>query len=436
MTKVIDIEPLTRLEGHGKLTIKLTDDEKVDKVMFSVTSTRFFEKFLEGRAMEQAPRITPRICGICPVPHHLASSKAVDDAWGLKIPKTAENLRRLMINAKQISSHALHFFALAAPDFVFGPLADPKVRNVVGIIKHKPEWGKNALEIMKIAQQFIYDYAGKAIHPMNSLPGGVAMPLPEDVRDKYVNKMDRLVELTEWTVDLANTVVNHYLDVIKVLGTTPLYSVGITNNGVHDIYDGKIRVMDPDGKVMEDRPPQEYLEFLGEYVSPHSLATHIFYKPTGYPEGIWDAGPLPMLNIADKMKTPMADKALKDMQEIVGKPCHMPLVNNWARIIELVEAVEMMKTLLEDSNICGTDVKLSDVEPREGVGVGCVEAPRGMLIHNYWSDEKGLVKKANLIVATNNSIGAEQKVMETMAKQIFDEKVLDKIKIPDPIIPT
>ena len=436
MGKVINIEPLTRLEGHGKLTIKLTDDEKVDNVLFSVTSTRFFEKFLEGRPMEQAPRITPRICGICPVPHHLASSKAVDDAWGLRIPKTAEKLRRLMINAKQISSHALHFFALAAPDFIFGPLADPAIRNVVGIIKHKPEWGMNALEIMKITQIFIKDFAGKAIHPTNSLPGGMARPLPEDLRDKYIKKMDRLVELTLWTVDLAKTVVNHYLDVITTLGVTPLYGVGPCKNGVHDIYDGNIRVMDPKGKIVVDKPPQEYLEFLAEQVVPHSLATHIFYKPAGYPAGIWDAGPLPMINIAEKMKTPLADKALKEMREVIGRPCHMPLANNWARIVELVEAVEMMKTLLEDSDICNTDVMLSDVQPRKGIGIGMVEAPRGMLIHNYWSDDKGLIEKANLIVATNNSIGAEQKVMEILAKQVFDEKILDKIKLPDPIIPT
>ncbi|MHA1230193.1 MAG: Ni/Fe hydrogenase subunit alpha [Candidatus Helarchaeota archaeon] len=437
MGKVINIEPLTRLEGHGKLTIKLGDADKVEKVMFSVTSTRFFEKFLEGRPMEQAPRIVPRICGICPVPHHLASSKAVDDAWGLKIPKTAEKLRRLMINAKQISSHALHFFALAAPDFVFGPLADPAVRNVVGIIKHKPEWGKNALEIMKIAQIFIKDYAGKAIHPMNSLPGGVARPLPEEIRDKYLKMMDRLVELTLWTVDLAKTVVEKYLDVIKTLGVTPLYYIGLTDeNGVHDIYDGVIRVQDPDGKIVVQKPPQQYMDFLGEYVAPHSLATHIFYKDVGYPDGIWDGGPLPMINVAEKMKTPLADQALKEMRDITGRPCHLPLANNWARIIELVEAVERMKQLLEDPDICDTDVMLSDVEPKEGVGVGCVEAPRGLLIHNYWCDDKGIIKKANLIVATNNSIGAEQKVMETLAKQIFEEKILEKIKLPDPIIPT
>jgi len=434
MGKVIDIEPLTRLEGHGKLTIKLSDDNKVEKVMFSVTSTRFFEKFLEGRPMEQAPRIVPRICGICPVPHHIASSKAVDDAWGLKIPKTAAKLRKLMINAKQISSHALHFFALAAPDLLFGPFADPAIRNVVGIIKYRPEWGKNALEIMKIAQMFIKDFAGKAIHPMNSLPGGVARPLPEEIRDKYLKQMDRLVELTLWTVDLAKKVVEAYLDAIKVLGTTPLYYVAVCNNGIHDIYEGNIRVMDPDGKIVVDKPPQQYLEFLGEEVVPHSLATHIYYKPAGYPAGIWDSGPLPAINVADKMATPLADKALKEMREITGRPCHFPLANNWARVIEIVEAVETMKQLLEDPDICDTDVMLSDVEPKEGVGVGLVQAPRGMLIHNYWCDDKGIITKANLIVATNNSIGAEQKVMETLAKQVFEENILSKIKLPEPFI--
>ncbi|TFG96827.1 Ni/Fe hydrogenase subunit alpha [Candidatus Thorarchaeota archaeon] len=434
--KTIRIDPVTRLEGHGSLTIKLGPGNKVKDVQFNVNSTRFFEKFLEGRPMEEAPRIAPRICGICPIPHHLASVKAVEAAWGITPPPAAVKLRRLMIEAKQLSSHAIHFYALAAPDFVFGPFADPSVRNVAAVLKHLPDVAVQAIKLMEFGQELIKTVGAKSIHPTTAIPGGQLAPLTEEDRDLFLGKVPEMLENIHKTVDLAKTVVNAYIDVITKVAVVPTYYVGLTNNGVLDIYDGKVRVMDPEGKIVADFEPKDYTKYYGEHVAKHSYATHIYYKPAGYPEGIWRANTLARCNIADKMATPIADAALQEMRELVGRPSHHTFAYHYARIVELVQAAEWCKTLLEDPDICSTDIKLSDVEPRAGDGVGIVEAPRGTLMHNYVSDDKGMLVKANLIVATNNNIAGIEKSLLVAAKQIFEDKVHESLKLPDPLVKT
>ncbi|MHA1484849.1 MAG: Ni/Fe hydrogenase subunit alpha [Candidatus Thorarchaeota archaeon] len=434
--KVIRIDPVTRLEGHGTLTIKLGPGNKVKDIQFNVNSTRFFEKFLEGRPMEEAPRIAPRICGICPIPHHLASLKAVEAAWDVTPPPAAIKLRRLLIEAKQLSSHAIHFYALAAPDFVFGPLASPAVRNVAAVLKHLPDVAVQAIKLMEFGQELCATIGAKAIHPTTGIPGGMLYALKEEERDDWLKKVPEMLENIHKTVDLAKTVVNLYIEVITKLAVTPTYYVGLTNDGTHDIYDGKIRVMDPDGKIVKEFMPHEYTKYYGEHVPKHSYATHIYYKPAGYPEGIWRANTLARCNVNDRMATPLADAALKEMRELVGRPSHHTFVYHYARIVELVQAAEMIKTLLEDPEIVSTDVKLSDVEPKAGNGVGVVEAPRGILLHNYESDDKGMLVKANLIVATNNNIAGIEKSLMVAAKQIFEDKVLEKITLPEPMVKT
>ncbi|MHA2242270.1 MAG: Ni/Fe hydrogenase subunit alpha, partial [Candidatus Thorarchaeota archaeon] len=277
--RTIKIDPVTRLEGHGALTVKLGADGKVKDVQFNVNSTRFFEKFLEGRPMEEAPRIAPRICGICPIPHHLASVKAVEDAWDVTPPPAAIKLRRLLIEAKQLSSHAIHFYALAAPDFVFGPFADPAVRNVAAVLKHLPDVAVQAIQIMEFGQELCATVGVKAVHPTIAIPGGMLSPLKEEKRDEWLKKVPAMIENIHKTVDLAKTVVNAYLDVITKVAVTPTYYLGLTNNGTHDIYDGKVRVMNPEGKVMVDFEPRDYPKYYGEHVPDHSYATHIYYKP-------------------------------------------------------------------------------------------------------------------------------------------------------------
>jgi F420-non-reducing hydrogenase large subunit len=432
--KTIKIAPVTRLEGHGELTLKLGKDGKVKDVQFNVSSTRFFEKFLEGRFGEEAVRIAPRICGICPEPHHLAATKAIEAAWNIAPPPAAVKVRRLLINAKQFSSHALHFFALAAPDFLAGPLGDPAKRNVVAIIKTLPDVGKMALEMMQFGQDLCAAIGGKAIHPVTSIPGGLTNPFSAEKRDEYLKRSEKVLEWTTQTVDLAKKVVQDYWDPITKLAVTPTYYLGMHDHGNHEIYEGNVRVMDPSGKIVADFKPKDYRKYYGEYVSDHSYATHVYYKPEGYPKGVWRANTLARCNVVDQMATPLAQEALKEMRDALGRPIHATFAYHWARIIELVEALEEIINLLKNPQIISSDVKLSDVTPKKGDGVGCVEAPRGTLIHHYWTDENGIITKANMIVATNNNIAGLEQSLMTAAKQIFEEKALDSLKLPEPMI--
>ncbi|WXG44127.1 MAG: Ni/Fe hydrogenase subunit alpha [Promethearchaeati archaeon SRVP18_Atabeyarchaeia-1] len=407
---------------------------KVKDARFDTTNARFFEKFLEGRRAEDAPIIAPRICGICPEPHHLASVKAVEAAWDIDPPRPAKKLRELLINGKQIASHALSFYALAAPDFVVGPFADPAVRNVVTVINKLPDVGKKALELMHIGQELCGIVGGKAIHPITAIPGGMSKPLEEDRRDYLIKRISRALDLSQFTLDLAKQIISDYWDVVSKIAVVETYYVGLTNNGVHTIYDGNIRVMGPNGKIETDSPPKQYLSFLSEQIVTHSYVTHVFYKPAGYPAGIWRAGPLPRINVVDRMATPLAQAALTELREKVGRPCHATFAYHWARMIELVAAAERAKELLEDKEIVDPDVKNEVVRTKEGNGVGAVEAPRGTLIHNYWTDREGIITKANLIVATNNNAGAIDKSLKVASKQIFEDKAYLTLKLPKPMI--
>ena len=433
MVKTIEVEPVTRLEGHGGLRIVLGDDGNVKDVQFNITSTRFFEKFVEGRYCEHVPRITPRICGICPIPHHITPTKAVEDAWDVQIPTPAYKLRQLIMNAKQYSSHVLHFYALAAPDFLLGPMADPALRNVVHVINKMPEVGAMALKMMDFGQKLCAAIGGKSVHPISAIVGGMKKPLDEDVRDKFLKVVDEQIEFTKKTVEIALKVVDDYWDVIANVGNVPTYYVGMTKNGVHDIYDGDIRIVTPEGEKI-DYPVQNYLEALGEHIPDHSYATHMYYKPAGYPEGIYRANCLAMTNCADKMATPLADGALKAMKDKLGPVIHHTFAYHWARIIEMVEAIEVIATLLKDPDVVNPDCKTLDVEPKEGVGYGITEAPRGLLLYNIWSDAQGICKKLNLLVATNHNIAGIEKSLMHVAKQVFEDKALEGLKLPEPWI--
>ncbi|MBY9005215.1 MAG: Ni/Fe hydrogenase subunit alpha [Candidatus Lokiarchaeota archaeon] len=433
MVKEIEVEPITRLEGHGGLRVVLGDDGKVQDVQFNITSTRFFEKFCEGRYCEHIPRITTRICGICPIPHHLTPTKAVEDAWGVKIPTPALKLRQLLMNAKQYSSHVLHFYALAAPDFLLGPMADPALRNVVHVINKMPDVGAMALKMMDFGQKLCAAIGGKSIHPISAIVGGMKKPLDEEIRDKFLKEIDEQIEFTKKTVDIGLKIVEDYWDVVANVGVVPTYYLGLTKNGVHDIYEGDIRIVNPEGNKI-DYNAHKYLDVLGEHIPKHSYATHMYYKPAGYPEGIYRANCLGMINAADKMATPLADEALKAFRDKVGPVSHHTFAYHWARIIETVEAIELIKKYLEDPDICNPDCKTLDIEPREGQGIGVTEAPRGVLLYHIWSDAEGICKKLNLLVATNHNIAGIEKSLMHVAKQVFEDKILERLKLPDPWI--
>ncbi len=433
MVKEIVVEPVTRLEGHGGLRIVLGDDGKVKDAQFNITSTRFFEKFCEGRYAEHVPRITPRICGICPIPHHLTPTKAVEDAWGVEIPEPARKLRILLQNAKQYSSHVLHFYALAAPDFLLGPFADPALRNVVHVINKMPDVGAMALKMMDFGQKLCAEIGGKSVHPISAIVGGMKKPMDEDARDKFLKQVGEQIEFTKKTVEIGLKVVEDYWDVVANVAVVPTYYLGMTKNGVHDIYEGDIRIVTPNGEK-KDFDIHKYLDVLGEHIPEHSYATHMYYKPAGYPDGIYRANCLAMINAADKMATPLADEALKAFRDKTGPISHHTFAYHWARLIETVEAIEIIATLLKDPDVVNPDCKTLDVEPREGNGVGVTEAPRGLLLYNIWSDAAGICKKLNLLVATNHNIAGIEKTLMHTAKQVFEDKALDGLKLPDPWI--
>ncbi|MFX1294356.1 MAG: Ni/Fe hydrogenase subunit alpha [Promethearchaeota archaeon] len=436
MTKTLKIQPITRLEGHGNLTVKLGPNNTVEDVQFNVNSTRFFEKFLEGRIAEHAPRIVPRICGICPIPHHLASVKAVEAAWDVKVPRPAWKLRELLINAKQLSSHILHIAALQLPDLLFGPLAPPEKRNVVAVINALPDIGKAVIEAMKFGQDLCATIGGKSVHPVTSIPGGLTRSLLEVERDQYLKQVPHLLEIGQTVIDIGKKLVNDYLDVITKVGTVPTYYVGLVTKDKKEltIWDGLWRCMDKEGKIVAEVEPKDYYKIAAEKVVPHSMATHMYFKDAGYPEGIWRANTLARLNVAEDMQTPLAKELLKEFRATCGRPSHFVFSYIWARIIETIQAVEKIKILLEDPEIVSTDVKTVDVEPKEGNGVGMVEAPRGSLIHNYWTDNKGIITKANLIVATNNNIGGIELTLKQVAKQVFEQNILKDLTLPEPMI--
>ncbi len=435
MTKTYKVDPVTRLEGHGNLLLQLSNDnKKVENIEFNVTSTRFFEKFCEGRYAEHIARITCRICGICPIPHHLTPTKAVEAAWGVEVPSAAVKLRRLMINAKQYSSHLLHFYALAAPDFLYGPFAPPEKRNVVAVINALPDVGAQALKMMDFGQNICQTIGAKSVHPVTAVPGGMKRRLTEEERDAYLQQVDDQLQMMTNTVNLALDVVNKYWDVVANVAVVPMYYVGVADQGRHDIYWGDLVVCDPDGnrKVFKK---ENYTEAIGEHYAPAGYASHTYIKSAGYPNGVYTVGPLAMINTSDYFGTPLADSALKEMKSKIGtKVIHHQFAGHWARIIETVAALEQVIKLLKDPEICSDKIKTEHVEAKAGRGVGLSEAPRGALIYDITSDDAGICKKLNLIVATNHNMGGINKVLNASAKQIFEQGALSKIKLPEPIL--
>jgi len=427
---VVSISPLSRVEGHGTVTITLSE-KKVESLKLSVTAVRGFEKILEGRPLEDAPQISERICGVCPITHHLASTKAVEAAWKIEAPAVAKKLRDLLGLGGMLGSHALSFYFLAAPDYLIGPLSSPLERNIVGMIKKYPEIAKKAIALRRIGQEICKVVGGRSVHPCACLPGGMSKGLSDEERDYLLRQVDEGLRVAEYTCALAWRAMLDYKDLVEKLGFdgTGTYYAGLVNNGFHELYDGKERVMDPNGKIVSEFDPSNYLEYFGEYVVPHSYTTHVYYIPAGYPEGLLRVNTLARLNIADKMPTPKAQDLLERFRKEFGRPCHYPLTYNLARAIEMMCITERAKAILEDPEITSDDYKVEDISPIEGEGVGCVEAPRGTLIHHYWSNNEGILTKVNLIVATNIHTASMEKTLLTAAKQIFEENFLDRLKL-------
>src|SRR5512147_519126 len=441
MGKVINIQPITRIEGHAKVAITLDDAGNVADTKVHVQTLRGFEKFCEGRPVEEMPRTVCHICGICPWAHHLASSKATDSCFGVTPPPTAVKLRRLMQSIAYVSDKILNFYFLAAPDFVIGPDADYSVRNVVGILQAAPDIAKKVVHMRHLGAQMLEGFAGRAIHPTFSVPGGVSRPFPEAERAKMLASAQELLEFAKFSIKFAKeNVFPKYMDTIKSLGVIKVGYLGtVREDGALEFYDGKLRMMKPDGSY-EDFIYDQYLDNIGEWVAPWSYQKFPYAKKCGKlslslesPVGVYRTNCLARINVADKMATPLAQAELEEFRAAFGRPAHYTLLYHYARLIELLQAAETAVQLLEDKEITSTDIR-AKVEPKAGRGVGCVEAPRGTLIHDYECDNDGLITKVNLIVGTTHNNAAINLSVNQAAKEFikggkYDQGILNRVEM-------
>jgi F420-non-reducing hydrogenase large subunit len=443
MGTTINVQPITRIEGHARVSIQLDDAGNVSDAKFHVMALRGFEKFCEGRPVEEMPRIVNRICGICPWNHHLASVKAVDLIFGATLPPTAVKLRRLAQHLAWIPDKLLNFYFLAAPDFVLGPDTDPATRNVVGIALANPELAKKVVHYRQQGAMLLEEWLGKVIHPVAAVAGGFSRPLLDDERQRFLAQTKEQLEFAKFTIDFAKKeVFPKYLDAVKTLGVINTGFIGtVTDDGTHDIYDGKVRLMKPDG-TYDDFAYEEYTDHLGEHMESWSYVKMPFAKKWAEgqfsmdlenPVGIYRSNALSRINVCDQMGTPEAQKELDHFREQFGRPAQLTLLYHWARLIELVNNCERAIELLEDPEITGRDIRTT-VEVKAGEGVGCVEAPRGTLIHHYAGDENGLITKANLIVGTTHNqapinMSVKQAARSLIKNGTYDQGILNQVEM-------
>ncbi len=446
--KRVTIDPITRLEGHGKIEIFLDDEGNVANAYLQVPELRGFEKFCEGRAVEEMPRITPRICGVCPSAHHLASAKATDAVYHVDPPPAAKKLRELFYSAHMIHSHIAHFYALAAPDFVLGPTSDPAQRNILGLIaKVGLGIGGEVIKHRAYAQDIQAAIGGKATHAVCGLPGGMSKPISEEERKDFEEKAKSLVEFGKFSLKLFNDLVlanKEYLELITGnIYTMKSYYMGMVDgNNKVNFYDGDIRVVDEDGKEVAKFKAADYLEYIAEHTEPWSYLKFPFLKKVGWKglvegkdSGVYRVAPLARLNAADGMATPLAQEAYETMYHTLGgKPVHATLAFHWARLIENLYAAERLLELCQDEEITSPDVRtIPTATPDEGVGV--VEAPRGTLFHHYQTDKNGIVEKVNLIVATAQNNPAMNMSIKKAAQglikagQVVSEGLLNMVEM-------
>lgn len=437
--KQIEISPVSRIEGHAKITVQLDDAGNVSDAHFHVMEIRGFEKFLEGAAVEEAPRITPRICGVCQTAHHVVSAKATDAVFGLQPPETAKKLRELTLLGQYIHSHALHFYFLGGPDLVMGPDSDPAERNVVGIIKKDPALAKMAIKTRKIGQEITTVVGGKPIHPVTSVPGGQTKALTVGERDSLLTTVQEGIGLVETGLEVAKPLFETYAGEIEALGPVETYFGGLSNGGSLEIYDGPMKIIDKDGNFVTEFDTANYLDYIEEKVQPWSYMKFPYLKQFGFPEGNYRVGPLARLNIADTVKTEKASELFGEYKDKFGM-AQNPLLYHYARLVELMYCVERSVQLLEDDSITGTDIKADLNEPLMSIsdaeksdkkmrGVGVIEAPRGTLFHDYETDGAGIIQRANLIVASGqNNLSMDIGVRETAKAMIKGEEVSEGLK--------
>lgn len=424
-SKIIKIDPVTRIEGHAEIKLFLDANNKLIDSQVKVVEFRGFEKFLIGRPVEEMPLLTPRMCGICHTPHHLASAKAVDRAFGLDpldIPPTAFKLRRLMHMGSFIHSHVLHFFYLAAPDLVLGPDSDPAKRNVFGVLEANPDLVKRVIATRKVGQKITKILGGRTVHPVTGVPGGQSQGLSQEDRDSIERDVkDIATSFLPDAKDIALGLFDQYIDAIGALGVLPTMHMGMVGNqGELRFYDGKVRLLGEDARVLEEFSSTDpsYRDIIAERVKDYSYLKFPYYKKRSFEEGCYRVGPLARINAADKIDTPLAQELLTEFRNKFGRPTPQSLLYHYARIIELAHAVEVTLDLLQDPEILGTKLR-TKVEAREEQGIGILEAHRGTLFHHYVTDRKGITTDVNLIVATVSNNEAINRSVNVTAKELI-----------------
>lgn len=425
--KRITLEPISRIEGHAKITIQLDDQGRVAGTDFHVTQVRGFEKFTEGRPFYEMPGITARICGICPVSHLLASSKACDAIMAVRIPPAARKLRELVHFAQIVQSHALSFFYLSAPDFLLGMDSDPATRNVLGVIAAHPELARDGIELRKFGLLIVEGLALERVHPSWIVPGGVAAPLAANIRDRILSELPAAQAIAERTIRFFKGALDNYKEEIEFFGSSPtMYAGMVDRKGNLQLYDGDLRFCDATGEVIEDHiPAEDYSQWIGEASLRESYLKAPFFKPQGFPAGVYRVGPLARLNVADQCGTAEADAELKEFHQRFGVVAHSAFLYHYARLVEIVYALERIETLLADPQILETHVRATaQVNALEGVGM--IEAPRGTLIHHYKVNEEGAITWANLIVATGHNNLAIGRSVQQVSEHFIDGTKLNE----------
>jgi len=434
MSQTITIDPVTRLEGHGKITIQLNGQGEVEDAHFHVTQVRGFERFSQGRPFYEMPSLMARICGICPVSHLIASAKACEAIMSVRIPHTAAQLRRMLNLAQMVQSHALSFFYLASPDLLLGMESDPVARNIFGVVAAQPQLGRAGIALRRFGQHIIELLGNKRIHPGWVVPGGVTEPLAPAKRDEILAMIPEAYANIGLTLAAYKQIADSFKPEIEIFANFPTNYLGLINEDESvEFTDGALRLIDPTGAIIEDGiTATRYSEVIGEAVEPYSYTKFAYYKPLGYPAGSYRVGPLARLNIAKSMGTPQADKELVEFKQLAAGPVQSSFHYHHARLIDILYGIEKIEQILADPLILDKHVRASaGVNRLEGAGQA--EAPRGTLHHHYKVDDNGLITWANLVIATgqnNNAmnLGVLQAASHYVKNGKFTEGVLNRVE--------
>ncbi len=440
MPTEIVISPITRIEGHAKITIYLDDQGKVEDAHFHVTQFRGFEKFCEGRPYTEMPSLTARTCGICPVSHLMASAKACDALLAVEIPPTAVKLRRLMNLAQLVQSHALSFFHLSSPDLLFGMDGDPGKRNIFGVVEGHPTLAKDGIALRKFGQEIIALLGGKRIHPAWVVPGGVSEPLSEEKREKMLAMIPEALVMIDRTLSWFKDVLEQFRDEIRTFGNFPsMFMALVTPNEEHghsallEHYDGKLRFVDASGNIVLDQiDPTRYQDYIAERVETFSYLKSPIFKSLGYPDGIYRVGPLARLNVIDRCGTAKADQEWTEFRALRRGVILSSFHQHYARLVEMLYGIERIGQLLNERDILDKHVR-AFAKPNKFEGVGVAEAPRGTLFHHYKIDENGLIKWVNLIIATgHNNLAMNRSVHQVAQHYVkgsrLEEGMLNRVE--------